>query len=871
MLFLPGSNGKPEIVMPFENTLRKLMPYESHFVEVGGYKMHYLDEGPLEGGGDGPAILLLHGNPTWCFYFRHLIAALRPHFRVIAPDYIGCGLSDHPQDAHFRASHRIEQMNEFVDKLGLDRFALVMHDWGGSIGTGLAIKRKSSIAALVYLNTTLTETELLPRVIKLAANPLVGKFLTQHTRRFLKLTTEVGVNRKLSKDVKKGYFYPYRTRKERTAIWDFVADIPFDSRHPSYSEMLELAEGLPDLGDIPVQIVWGLKDICFHREMLNKVAEQFPHAQVLEIADASHLVLEDAPDLANSTIVKFFDTALRTDAAPKQHSLPDEDRPNSFYEAFLKTASAYPHNFAVISPSCLGDSVKYEQVTYRDLYALVCKYERGLNELGLGRGDKVLMLVSPGVAFIALSYAVMGRGAIPFYLDPGMGLKKLTQCIEEIDPDVFIGSPRAHILRLLKRKLLKNIKFHITAADWMYTGGKNLGFLKKFASKPLTPVGSEGLALVAFTSGATGTPKGVVFTDEMIQEQLRIFKEVFGLEAGARDLPLLPIFSLYSVALGVSSVFAPIDPARPLALEPARIVKIVNDLGVRSSFGSPTLWRKIAEYCVRSRSKLPSLEKVFMAGAPVPPMTLERMKQILENGVAFTPYGATEALPVTLISADEILGSEEVAAVGGEVGTLVGAPLAGIAVKIVKAFEDEAADLDELGEVSVGEIGEILVQGANISPEYYQREESTRKAKLKDGNKFWHRMGDLGYFDSQGRLYFCGRKVHAVISQGRTYYSVPVERVFNALPKVYRSALVALGESAAVGVVVEPYPEYWPESEKERLEFESELRKFGAEHIFTAGIEHFFFHRSFPVDGRHNAKIFRDQLSCWANEKMNAG
>jgi len=474
------------------------------------------------------------------------------------------------------------------------------------------------------------------------------------------------------------------------------------------------------------------------------------------------------------------------------------------------------------------------------------------------------MLVSPGVSFIALSYAVMGRGAIPYFLDPGMGREKLFRCIEEIAPDAFIGSPRAQILRLLKKKLFTKLKFYITASDWIFMGGRNLSYLKKFSSRPLPAAQSPGTCLVAFTSGATGIPKGVVFTDSMVREQFRIFTEVFGIEADAKDLPLLPVFSLFTVALGVCSVFPPIDPSRPLAVESSKVMRIINDQGIKYCFGSPTLWKKISEYCIRSGSRLTTIEKIFMAGAPVPGKTLRRLKTIMDRGETYTPYGATEALPATFISGTEILESEELPARGGEVGTLVGRAVPGVDIRIISPVDKEISDINEVVFLDSFEIGEVIVRGGNVSPEYFERPRATLQAKITDRDAFWHRMGDMGYMDQQGKLYFCGRKMHMVHSTERTFYSVPTERIFNKLEKVSRSALVSLS-GATAGIVVEPNPEAWPETDEEKQHFLSELREAAAAEELTSRITGFFFYKSFPVDGRHNAKIFRDQLSEWAN------
>jgi acyl-CoA synthetase (AMP-forming)/AMP-acid ligase II len=682
------------------------------------------------------------------------------------------------------------------------------------------------------------------------------------------------VVRKLPKEIQQGYYLPYRGSARRTAIWDFVADIPFDSSHPSYAEMLHLGENLELLKDTPVQIIWGLRDPCFHRGMLNKVAGRFPHAHILEIPDASHLVLEDAPELTSRTIRDFLLNHRGVDASrivqDRKAANDQEDliQGNSLYMSFQKIAGEQEKEPAVIESLFLGDSVRYSHVTFGDLQRRINQYQRGLAELGLSAGDKVLMLVPPGDEFLALSYAVMGRGAIPIFIDPGIGRENLFRCIGDINPDVLIGSPRAQLLRLKKKQLLPNLKFHLTASEWVYTGGPTLSYLKRFSSRSLPPAESGDVAFIAFTSGATGLPKGVIFTSEMLEEQLRIFTEVIGIRPGDKDLPLLPIFSLFQMALGVCSVFPPIDSAKPLSLSPDKVMKLIEDLQISSSFGSPTLWNKIAEYCVRSGTTLGPLKKILMAGAPVPAGVLERVQKLMDkDGVAFTPYGATEALPVTLVRSQEILDRVPFPAKGGEQGTYVGKSIDGIELRVIRPVAGELA-ANEMQDLAPGEIGEVVVRGANVSPAYFQREDATRIAKIADGEGFWHRMGDMGYLDSEGGLYFCGRKTHAVAHVERVYYSVPTERIFNQHPKVKRSALIDVGQNQRPGIVIEPYPQHWPENSASKEEFLAELREIAAANEITRPVECILFHQSFPVDSRHNAKIFRDKLAIWAKETL---
>lgn len=838
--------------------------------------MHYIDEG------SGPVVLCLHGNPTWCFLYRNVIRELRDSFRVIAPDFLGCGLSDRTPGARFKAIDRINQLEEFVTALGLTTFSMLMHDWGGPLGTGFMLRRLESIERIIYLNTTLTETESLPPIIKLAAMPIVGKALTRHTATFVKLTTSMGAHKRLTPDVKEGYRAPYVTRRQRDAIWDFVDDIPFDTSHPTYSQMVEIAAGLPEVARKPVKIIWGLRDPCFHREMLSKVAAHFPNAELLEIADASHLVLDDAPQVAIPAIKEFLSRPLPVHGdVARPAAAREEGSIHVIYDQVMRIAEEQPNLSAVITPRWVRDPIQgsalhYAHTTYGELAKLVHQYQRGLADAGLAPGDRVLMLVPPGADFLALSVAIAGRGATAVFVDPGIGIERLSKCIQDAAPHAFIGSPKAQILRHLKRSLFHRLKFYVTAAEWAFSRGKSLGQFKRFANAPVSPVPlpvlqSDGgpkannVALIAFTSGATGTPKGVIFTNEMLAAELRLIRDVLGQRVGARDLTLLPIFSLFNVALGVTSVFPSMPVGKPLALDPAQVVKLVHDLSIDSSFGSPTLWNKIADYTFRTGATLPTIRRVFMAGAAVPAATLARVQSVLPNALVSTPYGATECLPVTFVSAPHLAQAHRACATTGEQGTLVGKAVPGVEVRIIKSSIDAIEAIDDANPLAVGEIGEIIVSGENCSPEYLNRPDANRLGKIVDPRRgFWHRMGDLGYLDTEGELYYCGRKSHSVYTAERAFHSVPVEEIFNQVPKVRRTALVGIKAGREPALVVEPLPEFWPETEAQEEVFKRELRELALKSPLTASITTFFFHRSFPVDARHNAKIFREQLQEWA-------
>ena len=834
--------------------------------------MHYVDEG------SGPVVVCLHGNPTWGFLFRNLIASLRQDYRVIVPDHVGCGLSDQPKDVSFTAADRIAHLEDLLGQLGVGRFSLVMHDWGGPIGTGLAVRRPADIERMVYFNTTLAEMDLLPGMIRRAASPLIGRLLTQHTMRFVKLLTSFGAVHRLSPEIKQGYHRPYRTRDSRRAIWGFVRDIPFGPSHPTAALMDDMVARLPSLAAKPVKIIWGMNDPCFHPGILRHVAARFPQADVVEIPSASHLVLEDAAEQSLSEVQAFLrplgsGTTRETVVGPRlAHVAPLDGRSdtaaevrspvNGLYASLHAAAAAAPWVSAVTKVSFprWSDRPQYDAIDFAALSARITAYENGLAAAGLRAAERVIMLVTPGADFLALSYAVMGRGAVPVFIDPGMGVDAVVACMREAQPTGFIGVPKAHLLRLKAAELFRSLRFCVVAGRVPLFGATRLRDLLKPAGGPPAPIPrqADDPALVAFTSGGTGRPKGVIFTNRMLTEQLAVFRGQFGFRGGEQDLPLLPVFSLFTAALGVGSIFPPLDPSRPLSLVPKQIIRVMRDLGNQTSFGSPTLWTKLAEYCRQTGTSLPQLRRVFMAGAPVSQATLDLVKAACPQAESFTPYGATEALPVTLAAAADLREHPPVLAVSGEQGTPVGRAIEGVTLRVVQAVGGPAdAPLVDCPERV---IGEIVVSGGTVSREYLARPEATAASKVCEGGRVWHRMGDMGYLDGGGQLYFCGRRAHVVATADRVFHSVPVENVFNRHPEVSRTALV--GVDGLPAVVVEPRSRSLDLAARRRLA--GELRALGAGDPVTAPIQRFYFHPSFPVDARHNAKIFRDRLAVWA-------
>lgn len=528
-----------------------------------------------------------------------------------------------------------------------------------------------------------------------------------------------------------------------------------------------------------------------------------------------------------------------------------------------RMADLQPDTPAIIFPK------ENRRLSFRELDSLSDRIAHGLTAIGIDRGVRTVLMVPPGPEFFALTFALFKVAAVPVLVDPGLGVKNLKSCLDEAEPQAFIGIPKAHAARLLYGWGRGSIRTLVTVGPRLLWRGTTLSALiADGGEEPFPPVatGRDDTAAILFTSGSTGPPKGAVYSHGNFAAQVRALRLVYDIQPGEIDLPTFPLFALFAPALGMTALIPEMDFTRPGSVDPETIIDTIREFGATTMFGSPALIDRVGRYGQERELSLPSLKRVISAGAPVPAAVLERFGAMLNPETEiFTPYGATEALPVCSIGSEEILEETSALTAQGR-GVCVGTPAPGISLAIIPISDTPLEEWSDELALPLWEVGEIAVRGPQVTASYVNRPEATRLAKIPDGNGFWHRMGDLGYMDRDGRIWFCGRKDHRVVTTEETLYTIPVEGVFNSHPQVARTALVGVGSRGRQQPVLCVETEQGVTLE-EHARIRRELVALGSGFPHTKTVLRILFHPSFPVDIRHNAKIFREKLAQWAAEQ----
>lgn len=525
-------------------------------------------------------------------------------------------------------------------------------------------------------------------------------------------------------------------------------------------------------------------------------------------------------------------------------------------------AELAPEAWAVVEPS--------SRTSYGQLARLAGAYGLQLAQLGLPQGARVAVMVPVGAPLFALTFALLGLGLVPVLIDPGLGPRAFGACLAEADPAAFVGIPKAHLARALLGWLPGAKLPRVVVGGW-WPGALRLAPTQPGDSawRPL-PRDAADPAAVLFTSGSTGPAKGVRYSHGTFQAQVRLLSSAFGLQPGEVDLATFPLFALFDAALGATAVLPRMDFARPGRANPREILNRVTRHRASRLFASPALLQRLVAHLdahPKEAQALEGLREVLSAGAPVRPHLLASLVPHLPEACRVrTPYGATEALPVAVVDHRELLRDRALFEAGA--GVLVGLPAPGVSVHILRLSDDPLPAWGPEDLLPPGQVGEIMVAGPVVSLGYLHRPEAEAQARsLGPDGRVWHRMGDLGHQDAQGRLWMLGRKAHRVrLATGEELYPLSVEAIFDACPFVKRTALVGVGPAGAQEPVL--CFERARSSHRHLPELLAELAE-GQPH--TQCIRTFLEHPGFPVDVRHNAKIRREELAAWATERLGPG
>ncbi len=799
---------------------------------------HLLDTAPTAGA-DTPTLLCVHGNPTWSYLWRRLAAVAPAGWRVLAVDQLGMGWSQR-LDAPRTYAERIDDLGRLTAALGVTGSVVtVAHDWGGPISLGWALAHRDQLRGVVLTNTAVHQPRSSPGplAIRTAHLPGVRQVACVRTPVFVRATTALS-RPALPADVRDAFAAPYASAARRGAVGDFVADIPFATHHPSHPALDAVAEGLRTL-TAPVLLLWGPRDPVFGEAHLRDLRERLPHAQLHRYEGASHLVTEDAPRYADDLVDWLAD--LDVPAPPADAPSAPTGRP-LWAEIDERRSDDGP---AVVEVG--GVSVSWAQLHHR-----VTAAAAALVRAGVRPGDRVAMLVPPSAELTAAVYAVWRAGATIVVADQGLGLAGMGRALRGASVDHIIGSARGLAAARLMR--LPGTRFGVGGA--MVGADHRLDRVAPANATELPGPDADALAAVVFTSGATGPAKGVAYRHRQVQAQVALIRRTYDLGRGDALVAAFAPFSLYGPALGVASAVPDVDVTRPGTLTAAALGDAATAVGATVVFASPASLRNVVatadETTSSQRAALARVRLLMSAGAPVPVRLLREVGRVLPAAAAHTPYGMTEALPVTDVSLDELV------AAGDGDGVCVGRPLPGVDVRVSALSASGVAD-GPLSEAA-GLTGEVCVRAAHVK-DHYDALWATQRASARDAG--WHRTGDVGHLDTHGRLWIEGRLQHVVTTAAGPLTPVGVEQRVEGLDDVTAAAVVGCGPAGGQVVVAVVVPGQAQRGPVADVRLTDAVRAAAGAEVAAVLVRD-----ALPVDIRHQSKVDRGQLARWADEVL---
>ena len=760
-------------------------------------------------------IVCVHGNPTWSYMWRQFVRELGDQWRVIALDQLGMGFSSRPSGARTLAT-RIEDLDALLLAANVDGpITLIAHDWGGPVSLGWATQNPSRVEKLVLFNTgTQIPISGVPGLIKISNTPVLRNAICSRTKAFVvgAVLPTGGVPR----DVRRAYYAPYGSASRRTAIANFVADIPTSDSHVTAPVLNELARRAHDLR-VPTLLMWGTRDFVFHTGVLADMQKTFPHARTITL-DTGHLSPEhaDAPRLVR----EWLSSTDTTSTGGYGHGAPD--------------LNAAVHRRARETPSAVAvfDAKEKNSTSWSGLLLLISHARAQLHVTGVSRGDRVAILTPFTAQTIAFIYACWAEGVVPVVADPGLGIQNMRRALRESRPN-YVLTVRA--TRAMSRALHLAYRAQRLDLDTMTTSaGAGL--------TDVTEMPDSAEAAVLYTSGATGPAKGVVYTHGQLRALAQAIQEQFSItDADGIAAAYIP-FALYGPAWGVAVALPKINVVAPAKLSSQNLKEALDGVGGTVLFAAPAPLRNV----IKDGNQFNAVRCVMSAGAPVSDGLLSDVAHSFPNAKLFSPYGMTEMLIVT----DGVRGHATAPR-----GVPVGHPLPGVHVSI---FPLGCKSGEDISPVPAGATGEIFVSGPWLSVGYDQHWLRNRDARIQHAGREWHRSGDIGHVNDG--LFVEGRVAHVIHTSTSVLTPVPIEQsVEEVMPGITAAAVgVSAGQHQALVVVL-------CDGKREgAADVHTEAKVRGV----TPDVVAVLFKKELPVDRRHNSKIDRTALGLWATKQL---
>lgn len=806
-------------------------------------------------------LLCVHGNPSWAYLWREVLAAAPADVRVIAIDHLEMGFSERTGRTRPLAE-RVSDLAALTDELNIESpVVTIAHDWGGPISLGWALAHRDQLAGVVLTNTAVHQPEgtTAPAIIRLVRSSALLELSCVTTTAFVRGAHEM-CRPRLPAEVRAAYLSPYLDAQRRRAIADFVLDIPLEDDHRSATTLDTIAAGLSSLADVPALLLWGPSDPVFSDIHLADLRRRLPHADVHRFVGAAHFVTEDADVVA--PIFDWLDRAVTGRSllrATPQTPIPELPERKRLWENM-----AVPDGDAVAIAE-IGRG-RTTEITWGDLNDRIAAAAAGMAADGIRSGDRVGLLIPPGIDLSVAVYACWRLGAIVVLVDGGLGPRGISRALRSARPDHLIGIPRALSAAAALRWPGRRI-----AAGPLTAQQRAAGATASLAEYVATgqgqrqpePPARDAMAAIVFTSGSTGPSKGVRYRHHQIEAQRDALMATYSIGPSDRLVAAFAPFALYGPAMGIASVVPDMDITAPSSLSASALADAVRAIDATLVFASPAALANIAATAgplgPLEHAALAAVRLVLSAGAPVSAATLQAAVDLMPNAAAHTPYGMTEVLPVADISL-----TERRAAGSGD-GVCVGLPVPGVEVAVLPltAGADSPSANPNI-------VGEICVRAAHVK-DGYDHLSVTEAASRRDG---WHRSGDVGHLDDVGRLWIEGRVQHIISTASGPITPVGIEQAAESVDAVAQAAAVGVGPDGAQVVVIVVVPvdtsiargvAPLTIADEVRAATQASRNRAGDTDVDIAAV---LVARRLPVDKRHNAKVDRQAVAAWADHVL---